>query len=65
MTFYVVHPTANLPLVYVTVCYLFMLLLLYMQLHDWLYRIASSLQSTISMLVWGCNIDWTCFVSPI
>ena len=36
MTFYVVHPTVNLSIVYVTVCYLFMLLLLSMQLHDWL-----------------------------
>jgi len=34
MTFYVVHTTVNLSSVYVTVCYLFMLLLLHMQLHD-------------------------------
>jgi len=33
MTFYVVHPTVNLSIVYVAVCYLFMLLLLYIQLH--------------------------------
>jgi len=34
MTFYIAHPTVNLPIVYVTVCYLFMLLLLCIQLHD-------------------------------
>jgi len=34
MTFCLVHPTVNLSIVYVTVCYLFMLLLLYIQLHD-------------------------------
>jgi len=34
MTFYVVHPTLNLSIVCVTICYLFMLLLWYMQLHE-------------------------------
>jgi len=43
ITFYVVHPAVNLSIVYVTVCYLFMLLLLYKQLHNSLYRIASNL----------------------
>jgi len=65
MTFYLVHPNINLSIVYVTVCYLFVLLLLCIQLHDWLHRIVSNLQYLILILVWGCNIDWTCFVSPI
>jgi len=57
MTFHVVHPAVNLSIVYVTVCYLFMLLLLCIQLHDCVYRIASSLQYLILILVLGCNID--------
>jgi len=42
-----------------------MLLLLCIQLHDSLYRITSNLQYLILILVWGCNTDCTCFVSPI
>jgi len=38
MIFHVVHQTVNLSIVHVIVCYLFMLLLLYMQLHDWLVQ---------------------------
>jgi len=34
MTYYVVHPTVHLSIVYVSVCYLFLLLLLCIQLHD-------------------------------
>jgi len=53
MTFYIFHPNTNLSRVYVAVCCLFMLLLLYAQLHGWLYCIASKQQCLISILVWG------------
>jgi len=46
---------------YETICCLLMLLLLYIQLHDWLYRIASNLQCLILMLGWERNTDWTRF----
>jgi len=65
MTFCVVHTTVNLSIVYVTVCYLFMSLLLCTKLHDWIYRIVSNLQYLIFILVWGCNTEWIYFVSPI
>ena len=53
-----VPPNAYLSIVYVTVCYLFMLLLSYPQFHDWLYRIVSNLHYLILILVWECETDW-------
>jgi len=57
LTLYLVHPNANLSLVNVTFCYLFLLLLLFAQRQDWLYRIASNLQYLIVILVCGCETD--------